>query len=102
MATMYKANLICSVNQEHRIKKYIWNDDENLIPCSEEGCNGFMQEEFNDDPPLENFNIGGKFKKGRPKKEQRERSLKDFHKNTYPTLAKQDKAYFKRKHGFKD
>lgn len=100
MATMYKANLICSKNHDHKIKKYIWSDDESQILCEEEGCKGIMNEEF-DDEPKENFNIGGKYK-SRPKKDARQRSLNDFKKNIFPNLDPPDKNYFRKKHKFKD
>lgn len=97
-ATAYKATLICLKNESHREKKYIWTD-EPLPKCSE--CGSDMMEEEKDYPE-ENFNIGGKFKTGRPRTEQRKRSLKDFEKNILPTLPKKDKQHFKNKYKLKD
>ena len=96
-STYYKANFICSKDENHIDKFYIWSDSEETHHCKVDGCDGTLIE-F-DASSSESFKINKL--KARPKAEGKKRSLDNFKKEIFPTLPKREKAMFAKKNGWK-
>lgn len=90
--SIYSERIFECTSCNKREKRYKWSDDENPEVCL---CKKEMEELFetiNEAP-----GAGGRFKKGRPKKDAEKRRLQDFKKNTLPTLYGREKKYFEKK-----
>lgn len=97
--TCMRFRFICTEDDSHTEKIYLWNDDKEGFQnqkCSSCGASMVYEEPINGDQTV--------FKglKSRPVEEGKKRSLDHFKKEVYPTLPKSERRHFSKKHNMRE
>ena len=72
----------------------VWLSEVDKQKCK---CKGKLEPQYEE--VNESFSVGGKYKKGRPKKEANERRSTHFRKEILPTLGGWERKHFEKKIG---
>jgi hypothetical protein len=79
-------------------KRVVWLSEINDQLCKESDCGGGL-EPIIEEEIEESFSVGGKYKKGRPKKEANKRRTDHFRKEILPTLSGWERKHFEKTKG---